>query len=154
MEKNQPRNYRKLAWHAALRNLPREVRVILRCASLWEDVKQEVALCAFMAERDGLDTNQTVSLVNRTIYRAMRAMGFRRPRSYKGYVWASVQLPAFFKQQDSLPDFNHRDFRLALRREIAARLGNEPWKRVWSWARSKNRDVPRDVAEILKGVSI
>jgi hypothetical protein len=74
------KDYHAVAWRAALFMLPAALRDVLRKRQLWEDIRQEIALAAIIASRQGLGVKETSRLVQREVYRALREMGLRKAR--------------------------------------------------------------------------
>jgi hypothetical protein len=83
----RPADYVGLAWYNACRMLCPDLRQELRRRDLWEDVQQEVVLSAVVAEQAGWDTRTTANFVQRSLYRALCQMGFRRPTQGRGYYY-------------------------------------------------------------------
>ena len=84
------KDYLGIAWKAALRQLPRLLRDELRSRQLWEDIQQEIALAAFIAQQGRLSLKETWRLVDKAVYEALVAMGLRKPRG--GGKWERMEV--------------------------------------------------------------
>ena len=81
-----PHDYVAVAWGAAKLILRRGLRDLLRDIGLWDDFKQEVFLCAFIAQQNQYTYRETCRFTQREIYRALREYGFRKPENRGEYV--------------------------------------------------------------------
>jgi len=84
------KDYLGVAWKAALRQLPRLLRDELRSRQLWEDIQQEIALAAFIAQQGRFSLKETWRLVDKAVYEALVNMGLRKPRG--GGKWERMEV--------------------------------------------------------------
>ncbi len=97
------RDYMAVAWRAAMRQLPRLLRDELRYRQLWEDMQQEIALAAFIAQRERLTLKETMKLVDKSVYEALVAMGLRKPRGSGRWEWWEITETEYLGEGEHQP---------------------------------------------------
>ena len=144
-------DYEGLAWHQVCKMCPGEVRQDLRMRELWEDMRQEVAIAAWIAASRNLDTRETARFIQREIYAALINMGYRRPKGCPCFLWHPYDIPDRWPYEpDDGPDIDLEALRDDLQAAITQAYGEPTWAMVWRWATSSHsRHVPTRIAKIV-----